>query len=165
MEYLKEYHIVHHTLGLVHTLIALAAMAIGAYVLVLPKGNRKHRMVGYAYTIAMLLVNATAFGIYTWGRPSLFHGFAAFSTVTVIIGVWKAYKKNGEHWLASHYYFMTWSVVGLYCAFWAEVGTRLFDMRYFWWAVMLATVATSAIGGYWIRRKSAGYLQMKNHSK
>lgn len=49
---------------------------------------------------------------------------------------------------------MNWSVVGLYCAFWAEIGVRFFDMKYFWWVVMLATIVTSILGAILINKEA-----------
>ena len=57
-------------------------------------------------------------------------------------------------WFIGHFYGMSWSVVGLYAALWAEVGVRFLDMRYFWWVVMVATFATCLIGGIWINKKA-----------
>ena len=28
------------------------------------------------------------------------------------------------NWFQAHFYFMSWSVVGLYAALWSEIGTR-----------------------------------------
>lgn len=145
MEWLLEFKIVHGWLGLVHTLLAIAAMVFGTVVILKPKGNTWHIRIGYAYFWSMILMNLTAFGIYNFGRPSLFHGFAVFSLITLIAGIYPAFKRY-KNWYPRHYYFMSWSVVGLYCAFWSEVGTRLFEMKYFWWAVMLASILTAALG-------------------
>ena len=50
---------------------------------------------------------------------------------------------------------MSWSVVGLYCAFWAEIGTRFVgNMKEFWWMVAAATMITSLIGSRIINREA-----------
>ncbi len=49
---------------------------------------------------------------------------------------------------------MNWSVVGLYCAFWAETGTRLLDGQHFWWVVALASFGTAMIGMILINKKA-----------
>ena len=52
-----------------------------------------------------------------------------------------------KNWYTHHFYFMSWSVVGLYAALWSEVGTRFVrNMQEFWWTVALATLITVAIG-------------------
>lgn len=63
--------------------------------------------------------------------------------------------KRSENWLQKHYYFMAWSVVGLYCAFWSEVGTRFVkNMQDFWWAVAIATFLTAFLGNYFIKKNA-----------
>lgn len=146
---------VHSYLGLFHTLVAFLAMVLGAIVLLRPKGTQVHKQIGYAYVISMFLLNASAFGIYNFGgKPSLFHAFAIISLATLFAGLVPAIQRKSKGWYRSHFYFMSWSVVGLYCAFWAETGTRLLNGKDFWWVVMIATVATSMIGMVLINRKA-----------
>jgi uncharacterized membrane protein len=152
MAFSEKYHIIHSTLGLVHTLCAMASMIFGTIVLLKFKGTTAHKRLGYAYVGSMVVMNLTALGIYNFGKLNLFHFFALFSLITLVLGVAPAIQRKTKAWINTHYAFMSWSVVGLYCAFWAEVGVRLFDMRHFWWAVMLATILTSMIGGIVINR-------------
>ena len=50
---------------------------------------------------------------------------------------------------------MAWSVVGLYCAFWSEVGTRFVkNVQDFWWAVAIATFLTAFLGFYFIKKNA-----------
>lgn len=150
---IENSRMVHSYLGLFHTSIAFLAMAFGAIVLLRPKGTQRHRQLGYAYIICMVLLNGSAFGIYNFGgKPSLFHAFAIISLVTLVAGLLPAMRKKSKDWYKKHFYFMSWSVVGLYCAFWAETGTRLLNGKEFWWVVMLATIATSMIGMILINR-------------
>ncbi len=130
MEVLKELHIIHSFTGLFHTISAILAMIFGTLVLLNPKGTKKHKTVGYIYFINMVIVNLTAFSIFNFGRISMFHFFAAVSLTSIMIGIISSVRKK-KHWLKQHFYYMNWSVVGLYCAFWAEVGVRFFDMKYF----------------------------------
>ncbi len=150
MEYLKDLHIINSSIGLVHTISAILAMLTGAIVILNTKGTGLHKKIGYAYVVFMLILNITAFAIYNFGSFNLFHGFAILSLASIIAGMLPAIRRTDANWLEKHFTYMSWSVVGLYCAFWAEVGVRFFDMRYFWWVVMLATMLTSAIGGYLI---------------
>ncbi|MFK7811930.1 MAG: DUF2306 domain-containing protein [Maribacter sp.] len=152
METLKDLHIINNWIGLVHTLFSIVAMLLGGIVVLSKKGTQKHRIFGYVYVVSMFLLNGTAFGIYNFGRLSMFHFFALISLITVILGIVPK-KKRKENWLKKHFTFMSWSVVGLYCAFWAEIGVRFFDMKYFWWVVMLATIGTSIIGAFIINRE------------
>lgn len=153
MEWLQEHRIINSWLGLIHTGFALAAMVFGAVVLIKPKGDKKHVQLGYLYVWSMSLMNLTAFGIYNFGSFSLFHGFAIFSLITLAAGIYPAIKKS-KGWYPRHFYFMSWSVVGLFCAFWSEIGTRLLDMQYFWWTVLVASLLTVGIGALIIHRNA-----------
>jgi len=145
MDFLEKLHIFNSYIGLFHTLMALVAMVSGSMVLLRTKGDLQHRRTGRVYCISMLLMIISAFAIYNFGGFSLFHGFALISLSGLILGMVPAIRRKGN-WFPKHFYFMNWSVVGLYCGFWAEVLVRFFDMRYFWWVVMLATMATTFAG-------------------
>ena len=154
METLQELRIVHSYMGLFHTLVAVSAMVFGALVFLNSKGTRKHKRLGYAYVVSMLVMNLSSFTLFNFGGFSLFHGFAVISLITLGMGIVPAMRKKQKNWFTRHFYFMNWSVVGLYCAFWAEVGTRLVEMRYFWWTVALATFLTAMVGARLINREA-----------
>ncbi|WP_420388304.1 DUF2306 domain-containing protein [Roseivirga sp.] len=147
---------VHSIMGLFHLAMALLAMIIGPVVLWFPKGTRLHKRLGYFYVLSMFLLNASAFMIYSLqGRPSIFHLFALISLITLWAGIFPAMKKQKKKgWYKRHYYFMSWSVVGLYCAFWSETGTRLLEGQHFWWVVALASCLTAFVGMILIKRKA-----------
>lgn len=154
MDFLADYHIIHSYTGLFHTTTAILAMLFGTLVFFNQKGTKKHKILGYTYIANMVLLNISALAIYNFGSITLFHGFAIVSLLTIILGIVPAIRKKNDKWLVQHFYFMNWSVVGLYCAFWAELGVRFFDMRYFWWVVLLATLATSFIGNMMINKEA-----------
>lgn len=154
MNFLENLHIINSWTGLIHTIFAILSMVFGTIIFLNKKGTLFHKRIGYAYVISMALLNITAFAIYNFGSLSLFHFFAVVSLFSIAMGLIPAIKKTKEKWQTQHYYFMNWSVVGLYCAFWAELGVRFFDMRYFWWVVMLATMATSFLGALIINREA-----------
>ncbi|MEM8909261.1 MAG: DUF2306 domain-containing protein [Bacteroidota bacterium] len=154
MNLVEQLSFIHSWTGLFHTLFAIFAMLFGTLVFLNKKGTTTHKRLGYIYLVNMFLLNFTAFAIYNFGGFSLFHGFALVSLFAIIRGILPAIRRTQANWLRSHYYYMNWSVVGLYCAFWSEVGVRFFDMRYFWWVVMLATILTSIIGAIVINREA-----------
>ena len=51
-------------IGWLHTFASLAALVIGAFVLMRPKGTRQHRLIGWVYAGALLVAGFTAFFIY-----------------------------------------------------------------------------------------------------
>lgn len=158
MNYLDQ--IIHSNIGWFHFLTAVLAMITGSIVLLNKKGTIFHKRIGYIYLTSMLLLNVSSFFIMSFGSFSLFHFFAIVSLVSIFGGMLPTIKK-GKNWFGYHFYFMNWSVVGLFCAFWAEVGTRFVDnMKDFWWMVALATFITAFIGSRIINRE-AKKLNMK----
>jgi len=152
MNYLND--IIHSHIGWFHFITAVLAMLSGTIVLLNKKGTLFHKRVGYIYVVSMLLLNISSFFIVNFGGFSLFHFFAIVSLVAITGGMIPTIKKK-NNWLGYHFYFMNWSVVGLYCAFWAEVGTRFVgNMGEFWWMVAIATFITSLIGSKIINREA-----------
>jgi uncharacterized membrane protein len=119
-------NIVNGTTGLVHLITSIIALITGAYVLLTRKGTQTHKRVGYVYVISMISLNITAFMIYRlFGKFGIFHWFAVLSCLTLFAGLYPVLKKKSKNYLLIHFNFMFWSVVGLYCAFCAEILTRI----------------------------------------
>lgn len=142
-------------LGLVHLISALLAMIFGMVVIFNKKGTKFHIRFGYAYTVAMLVLNITAFMIYKlFGTFGPFHIAALISTASLLGGIIPVYLKKPEKgWLHLHYEFMNWSIIGLYAAFWSETFSRFFSFAGFWVLVATATAMTLAIGFYFLKKK------------
>jgi uncharacterized membrane protein len=146
--------IIHSTIGWFHFITALLALLSGTIVLLNTKGTKFHKRVGYTYVVSMVSLNVSSFFIISFGNYSLFHFFALVSLFTVLGGIIAAWRRR-KKWLVAHYYFMSWSVVGLYAALWSEIGTRFTsNMKDFWWMVVIATVATVAIGSRIINKQA-----------
>lgn len=164
-------------IGQLHLAAAVLAMFAGAAVLLAPgKGGRRHRRLGWLYAGAMLALNATALMIYRlFGGFGPFHAFALISLVGLVLGVRAGRQaRSARLSMASqrraqvaehHYFWMTWSYVGLIAAFASETITRLPALRpvlgggrMFGIAVAVATLVIVAIGSQWIRRGAAGAL-------
>ncbi len=148
------------TIGLIHVIAAVVALLTGTLIFFSNKGGLLHRRVGYGYVVSMLVLNISAFLIYRlFGKFGPFHIAALFSTATILGGMVPALLRHRvRNWLQWHYYFMNWSVVGLYAAFWAETFTRTLPMGQFWPIVVGATVMTTTIGSVLIRRHAARFL-------
>ncbi len=147
-------NIIHSNIGLFHTLFALLAMISGTIVLFKIKGTKTHKRLGYVYVFSMLTLNLSSFFIVNFGGFSLFHGLAIFSLITILAAIIPTFLRT-ENWFYYHFYFMNWSIIGLYCAFIAEVGTRFVkNMQQFWWIVFLAMLLPSIIGGIIIHKKA-----------
>lgn len=125
-------YIYHDIVGLIHFIGAILAMITGTMILVMKKGTRIHKRIGYVYVIGMTILLITAFMIYRlWSGWGLFHYAAVISSVTLLGGflpiIFKFPKNN---YIALHFSFMYWSVVGLYGAFFSEIMTRLPSILY-----------------------------------
>lgn len=134
-------------IGLIHLVFSILAIIFGSYILFTEKGTKIHRKVGYAYVVSMLVVNLTALLIYRLtGRFGIFHFFALWGLLSVLAGVLAAFfRRPVKSWLVLHYYFMYWSVIGLYAAFAAELSVRL-PKAPFWGTVGISSGLISIIG-------------------
>lgn len=119
--------ITHSWIGQVHLLASIISLILGTLILYLTKGTNLHKQIGYVYTIAMLIVNITAFGIYRlFGGFGPFHITAIISLVSIIGGMLPIYYKSKiSGWYFYHMAFMYYSVIGLYAAFLSEIVTRI----------------------------------------
>ena len=157
-------------LGQVHFLTAISALASGAWVLLRRKGTARHRQVGWLYVASMLALNVSSLFIYRLtGTFGPFHVAALVSLATLVAGVVQARRRlsGDRNWLPRHYFYMTWSYLGLAAAAVAETATRLPALQSvaggptaaFWTAVVVASIAVFAVGAMMIRRKAEPILR------
>lgn len=112
--------------GLIHLIVSIIALITGLVVLITTKGTKRHKQIGYIYAISMILLNITAFMIYRlFGKFGIFHWFAVISLLTLFAGIYPVLAKKSKNYLLLHFNYMYWSVVGVYCAFCAEILTRI----------------------------------------
>ncbi|QFT98251.1 hypothetical protein FIU85_13115 [Roseovarius sp. THAF8] len=80
-----------------HTLAALAALALGALQLILPKGTGLHRGLGSVWVILMLVVAASSFWIHTMqviGPFSPIHVLSIIVLISAPLGLY--YAQTGQ---------------------------------------------------------------------
>ncbi|MEY3500650.1 MAG: hypothetical protein RL308_2319 [Bacteroidota bacterium] len=119
-------NIVTGATGLIHLISSIIALVTGLLVLTTTKGTTRHKKIGYIYVVSMVVLNLTAFMIYSlFGKFGIFHWFAILSFLTLLLGIYPVLVKNFKNYLLVHFNYMYWSVVGLYCAFCAEILTRI----------------------------------------
>jgi len=160
--------------GQIHFAASVLAIGVGAVVVLLrPKGGRLHRRLGLVYVGAMLTLNVTALMIYRlFGGFGPFHAAALISLVGIALG-WRsifqarAKARQGDRatralYIEAHYYWMTWSYVGLMAAFASEAITRLPQFhillgggRMFGVAVGVATAVVVGTGAVLIQLKKS----------
>jgi uncharacterized membrane protein len=147
-------HLISSPTGGVHLVSAIFAMIFGTAILLMTKGSKKHKKVGYLYVISMFVMLLTSFFMYSlFGRFSVFHIASIFSSVTLLGGmipIWR--KKPVKNYRSFHFSFMYWSVIGLYAAFFSEVFTRVPSTPFFG-MVAIATFATCGIGAIVFKKK------------
>ncbi len=155
------------TTGTFHLLFSLLALALGAVVLLLPKGTRWHRTWGQGYVWAMVGVVGTSFAMYNLtGRVTPFHFAALISGASIVGGMWTVLgRRPKKYWIAAHARWMAWSYVGLVAALFAETTTRFImpalEPRLsgsamwpaFWTVVIAASVGVFAVGVWLIRTR------------
>lgn len=157
----------HGPLGAIHLISAFVTLAAGGWVLLIPKGTRWHRTLGHLYVASMIVLNATALGIYRLtGSFGPFHVFALIAFGTLIMAMATVLmRRPRKSWIEAHAGWMAGSYMGLAAAFVAETSTRLLmpwvAARYegstvwilFWSAVAVATAITIGAGVWLIRTR------------
>ena len=140
VDYLRQ-----HPLGAFHLLCGLAAIIIGAVVILARKGTRSHRWLGRAYLLSMVSLNLSALMIYRlFGQFGPFHVLALISLSTIVAG-FISVRGRLPGWRQRHAYLMVGSYVGLLAAAVAEVATRVPGWQ-FGPTVVLSSVAVIGIG-------------------
>ena len=159
-------YLVGDTYGQIHLMWSICALITGTLVLIMKKGSKRHKQIGYVYVISMAILIVTAFMIYRlfkgWG---IFHFATAFSLIIILLGmipIWT--KKPANKWKYQHFNFMYWSVIGLYAAFAAEVLTRISETPFFG-MVGIATGIITIIGGIFIRINKAKWVKIFENEK
>jgi uncharacterized membrane protein len=156
-------------LGVTHMTAASLALISGAVALGLPgKGNARHRLLGWIYVSMMLLLNGTALLIYhLFGQFGPFHVAAVVSLFGVVGGTLMAItarrrrerrdRQGRARAVERHFYWMSYSYVGLLAAAVAEAVTRFPGTRRggaFALAVAVASAGVIRIRGFFIWRRA-----------
>lgn len=100
-----------------HVAAALAALVLGAAVVLRPKGVGAHRWLGIAYALALVVVDIAALSVHREATFGPFHVLAVISLLTLACGVTPlALGSRTPTALATHAHCMTWSYAGLLAA-------------------------------------------------
>jgi uncharacterized membrane protein len=115
-----------------HTAFGVVALIAGAWNLLRPKGTRIHRGVGWVYAIAMYLLVVTSFAIFeVFGRFGAFHVLALVSGGTLSLALYfPLFRRAHLDWLEHHYFWITYSYVGLVMATGSHFFERLPNLHY-----------------------------------
>ena len=90
-------------LGWVHFLASLVAIAIGAAVVVRPKGTAVHKARGRIYVVAIVVTSLSALGIYRVGGFFFAHWFGVAALIIITVGVIAAhFRRPRSGWIHLH---------------------------------------------------------------
>ena len=151
-------------IGIVHMSAGWLSLGAGLANLLLAKGTRGHRALGYLFVFSMLLMNLVAFSLYgLTGQLNLFHALAVASLATTLAAIVPALRRR-PGWMARHAARMQWAYIGLCAAAANEILTRevlhrMPSTMHGFWAVSLGiSLAVIAIGdGLARRQRRAGW--------
>jgi uncharacterized membrane protein len=143
--------------GGIHAALALFCIGIGAIQFMRPKRGAFHRARGYAFVYAMLLVDGTALLLYRFtGSFNMFHVGALVNLVCIVGAIVPMlWTPRLQGWKYRHYYFISWSYVGLLAAAVNEAIVRsvaLASHAQTWSVSAVVTVLVSGIGYILIER-------------
>ncbi|WP_299209306.1 DUF2306 domain-containing protein [uncultured Dokdonia sp.] len=159
--------------GSIHFVASVIALISGTIVLCGMKGTKIHKKVGYIYAVSMLVVVSTSFMIYRLhGRFGILHWFSVVSSLSLLGGMLPMLLKKPKNYMAYHFSFMYWSVIGLYCAFCAEIFTRIpiwlvLDKNVavlFYAMVGVSTAVVGGIGSIYFRKYKHTWKTFDKHT-
>jgi uncharacterized membrane protein len=123
--------------GLTHLISGIFSLVFGGLVIIMKKGTKIHKRIGYIYVSSMAVLILSSFCIYRlFGKFGLFHYLSLISTFSLVAGMFPMFKKiRTAKDYETHFKRMYWSVVGLFAAFAAESFVRIPKFGGFWAAV------------------------------
>ncbi len=160
---------------LIHASAAALAMAMSLPVIAARKGTRLHRLIGTTFATGIILTSLSGFFIYEFtGRPSFFHALALLSLITITAGlraIWRFGQTSKRRDLLLHYYNMSFSILGLWMAFVAQLAVNpawevsplvIKSIAQYWQTFAALMFAMYTVGALYIflpgRRRAESYL-------
>lgn len=115
---------VHSVTGGIHVLFSCLGLLTGTFVLFSRKGGKIHKIIGYVFTVSLVIVNISALGIYDFnqGMPSVFHYLIPISLFFLGYGLYPMIRRKKPLQLNRHIIGMNAAALGL----WAAAATEYF---------------------------------------
>jgi uncharacterized membrane protein len=137
--------------GALHAGLAISGIVVGPIRLLRPKAGPTHRARGYAFVYAMLIGDGAAMLVFQFtGRFNILHIGAIVNLVCVVAAIIPVLQSpRPSNRKVQHYYFMSWSYVGLLAAAATELVVRtshLATREQAWTATAATTAVVTAIG-------------------
>jgi uncharacterized membrane protein len=147
--------------GAIHTVLAIMGISAGLFQFLRPKGGAIHRARGYAFVYAMLIADGAAMLIFQFtGRFNILHVGAMTNLACIIAAMVPVLRSpRPSNWRNQHYYWVSWSYVGLLAAATTELvvrGSHLATIQQAWTATAATSVIVTAIGYILINRYRPG---------
>jgi uncharacterized membrane protein len=138
--------------GAIHSVLAMGCIVVGLIQLLRPKRGPGHRARGYAFVYAMLVADGAALLVFQFtGKFNILHVGAIVNLLCVIAAVVPVLRTpRPQNWKNLHYYWMSWSYVGLIAAAATELVVRTvhLETRGGAWTVTAAVTALVTAIGY-----------------
>ena len=138
--------------GAIHTMLAMFGIMVGLAQLLRPKRGPGHRARGYAFVYAMLVADGTAMLVFQFtGRFNILHIGAIANLACIVFAVIPVLRSPPPpNWKNQHYYWISWSYVGLLAAAATELVVRTGHLatRGQAWTVTAVTSALVTVIGY-----------------
>jgi uncharacterized membrane protein len=143
--------------GAIHSVLAMLGIAVGLVQFLRPKRGPAHRARGYAFVYAMLVADGAAMLVFQFtGRFNILHVGAIANLVCIILAIVPVLRSpRPSNWKNQHYYWMSWSYVGLLAAAATELVVRtshLATREQTWTVTAAVSVIVTAIGYVIINR-------------
>jgi uncharacterized membrane protein len=137
--------------GAIHTALAMLGIVVGLIQLLRPKRGPAHRARGYAFVYAMLIADGTALLVFQFtGRFNILHAGAIANLACIILAIVPVLRTpRPSNWKNQHYYWMSWSYVGLLAAAATELVVRtshLATRGQAWTVTAAVSVVVTAVG-------------------
>lgn len=157
-------------LGWLHAFACIVALATGAYVLCARKGTRRHRVLGYWYAGAMLVLNLSIMGVYRFdmvpgkvlhsgaGIFGIFHWMAVITLAAAALGVFAASRQKRAVWAHTHAQAMLFSYYMLVSGMINQFFVRVVIARE--WAMQISPHAVNPSAGLLARLCQTGCMML-----
>jgi uncharacterized membrane protein len=141
----------------IHTALAISGIIVGLIQFLRPKGGPIHRARGYAFVYAMLIADGAAMLVFQFtGRFNIFHVGAIVNLIAIVLAIIPVLRSpRPSNWKNQHYYWISWSYVGLIAAAVTELVVRtshLATREQAWTATAVTSALVTVIGYVLINR-------------
>jgi len=147
--------------GAIHTVLAMLCIAVGLLQFVRPKRGPGHRARGYAYVYAMVVADGAIMLVYRFtGQFNIFHAAAILNLLCIVMAIVPVLRSpRPANWTLQHYYWISWSYVGLLSAAGTEFVVRtvgLATRNQAWMVSAVISIVVTAISYVLIERYRPG---------